>query len=379
LKLFHISDLHLGKRLFEYSLLEDQAYILDEIISLCKKHLPDLLIIAGDVYDKPVPPAEAVTLFDNFLCRLADIGIKTAIISGNHDSPERLSFGSKLMAPSGITICSVWSGTTDKLTFTDTHGEVDVFLLPFIKPANVRRFYPDEEIATYTDALRTVVSHMDIDIEKRNVLATHQFVTGASRSDSEEISVGGSDNVDASVFDSFDYVALGHIHSPQNIGSERIRYSGTPLKYSFSEADQNKSVTVVEIGKKGDINIDTLPLIPMRDLRKLRDSYSVLTLRENYINTKTDDYLCITLTDEDDIPDAAAKLKVIYKNLMKLDYDNTRTRASVSPDIGEANEKASPYELFCDLFEAQNGRHPDKRQSDYLKSLIEKIFEGRNS
>ena len=378
MKFFHISDMHLGKRLFEYSLTDDQAYILDQITELCRQHRPDALLIAGDIYDKQIPPAEAVTVFDGFLCKLSSMGIPTLIISGNHDSPERLAFGSDLMAPSGITICRVWNGTAEKVTLRDGFGEVDVYLLPFIKPIHARRFFPDTEIQTYTDAVAAAIADMDIDSERRNILVTHQFVTGASRSDSEEISVGGSDNVDASVFDCFDYVALGHIHGPQNVGCEKIRYSGTPLKYSFSEVGHEKSVTVVELGQKGDLNVSTLALTPLCDLREIRGSYEELTNRDNYINTRTDDYLHITLTDEDDIPDAAAKLRVIYPRLMKLDYDNARTRAAASPKLDVQSENLSPFELFCRFFQKQNCRPLDEKQSEYMSGLIEKIFEGRN-
>ena len=377
MKLLHISDLHLGKRLFEYSLIEDQKHILDRILKICLDEKPDILLIAGDVYDKPVPPAEAVTLFNDFLCSLSASGIRTAVISGNHDSPERLAFGSALMMPSGIMMCPVWDGETQKLTLSDEYGDADIFLLPFIKPAHVRRYYPDADIETYTDALSAVIGDMRLFPDNRSLLVTHQFVTGASRCDSEDVSVGGSDNVDASIFDGFDYVALGHIHSPQNVGSERVRYSGTPLKYSFSEVSHEKSVTVAELFEKGRLNIRTVPLIPLRDMRELKGSYDELSLRENYINTNTDDYIHITLTDEDDIPDAAAKLRSVYKNLMKLDYDNKRTRASTEVFDGEI-EKTSPTELFAEFFRKQNGRYPDEKQYEYLKELVADIFEGRD-
>ena len=248
MKLIHLSDLHLGKRLNEYSMLEDQEYILREIVRIVKDEMPDAVIIAGDIYDKSVPPAEAVQLFDEFLFKLSECRTEVFVISGNHDSPERIAFGSRIMDSGGIHMSPVYDGKVFPFSMKDEYGTVNIYMLPFIKPAHVRRFCDEEcreKIITYTDAMRHAVSGMNINSADRNILITHQFVTGAARSESEEISVGGTDNVDADVFDVFDYVALGHIHSPQNCGSERIRYCGTPLKYSFSEAKNTKSVTVI--------------------------------------------------------------------------------------------------------------------------------------
>ncbi len=379
MKFFHLSDLHLGKRLFEFSLIEDQQYILEEILSLADTERPDAVVIAGDIFDKPVPPAEAVALFDRFLSELNRREIKTLVISGNHDSPERIAFGSRVMSPVGIHMSPVWNGTVAPISLTDMHGAVNFYLLPFIKPAHVRRYFPDEPCESYTDALRIAIRETGFDPAARNVLVTHQFITGASRSDSEEISVGGSDNVDASVLEGFDYVALGHLHTPQSVGNAAVRYSGTPLKYSFSEVSDEKSVTVVELGPKGNISIGTLPLKPRHDMRRLRGTYENLTLRKNYEGTPTDDYLEITLTDEDDIPDAVTKLRVIYPNLMKLCYDNHRTRAAYSPALDKATEKRSPIELFAEFFERQNDRPLDDEQLTFVNGLIEKLSdkEGR--
>ena len=230
MKLIHLSDLHLGKRVNEFSMLEDQAYILQEILEIIDDEAPDAVLVAGDVYDKSIPPAEAVELFDDFLVRLARRKLPVFIISGNHDSPERLAFAGRLIDASGIHLSPVYHGCVEPLTLCDEHGEVDIFMLPFVKPANVRRFFPDEAIDSYTDALRVAIGRMPVDPARRSVLVTHQFVTGAARCESEELSVGGSDNVDSSVFDAFDYVALGHLHGPQNVAEERVRYCGTPLK-----------------------------------------------------------------------------------------------------------------------------------------------------
>ena len=377
MKLIHLSDLHLGKRVNGFSMLEDQEYILKKIINVIDDEKPDGILIAGDVYDKSVPPAEAVKLFDDFIVRLAERKLPVFIISGNHDSPERLAFGNRLMDLSGIHFSPVYDGKTEHFELRDDYGTVCIWLLPFVKPVHVRRFFPEDKIETYSDAMRAAVSSMNISQENRNVLVTHQFVTGAERSESEELSVGGTDNVDASVFDGFDYVALGHIHGPQNAGSEKIRYCGTPLKYSFSEAKHEKSVTVVELGKKGQLSVRTVPLIPKRDMAELKGKYADLTLKGFYEGTSwQEDYTHITLTDENDIPEAVSKLRVIYHNLMKLDYDNRRTRQSLDSCGPENVEKKSPIELFSEFYQEQNGTEMSPEQGEFMEKMIEKVWEG---
>ena len=375
MKLIHLSDLHIGKRVLEVSMIEDQEYILNQILRIIDDCTPDGVLISGDVYDKSVPSAEAVTLFDEFLCRLAKRSISTFIISGNHDSPERLAFGGRLLEKAGIHISRVYDGEITPITLQDKHGEVDFWLLPFVKPAHMKRFFPDEEIASYTDAVRVAVEKMSINKGKRNVLLTHQFVTGAATCESEELSVGGSDNVDASVFEGFDYVALGHIHGPQNIGSNRIRYCGTPLKYSFSEADHLKSVTLVKLEGKGQLELQILPLAPKRDMRQLRGSFAQLTDPGAYRHTQTDDYLHIVLTDEEDVPEAIGKLRLIYPNILKLSYDNTRTRTDQV--IGSAGDvrRRSPLELFGELYQLQNNQPMSETQSSFVLELIRSIWE----
>lgn len=376
MKILHLSDLHIGKRVHEVSMTEDQEYILTKILRLCDDEKPDAVLIAGDVYDKSVPSAEAVTLFDDFLCRLAKRSVPVMIISGNHDSPERLAFGGRLLESSGIHISPVYGGEIRPITLRDAYGEADFWLLPFIKPVHVKRFFPDEEIVTYTDAVRAALKDLPMDPQRRNVLVTHQFVTGAATCESEELSVGGSDNVDASVFDGFDYVALGHIHGPQNIGSNRIRYCGTPLKYSFSEAGHYKSVTLAELGEKGDLKLRTLPLIPKRDLRQLRGSFAQLTDPEQYRQGANGDYLHIVLTDEEDIPEAVGKLRLIYPNILRLSYDNTRTREDRT--VGDAGDvkTRSPLELFGELYEIQNNQPMSEAQRSFALELIRSIWEG---
>ncbi len=377
MKLIHLSDLHIGKRVHEFSMLEDQQYILQQILAIMEDEQPDAVLLAGDVYDKSVPSAEAVEVFDDFLVRLAQRKVPVFIISGNHDSPERLAFGGRLIEPCGIHLSPVYDGRVRPLILTDAHGEVAVYMLPFIKPAHVRRCFPDAAVETYTDAVRVAIEHMEVDPSRRNLLVTHQFITSAARSESEELSVGGADNVDASVFEGFDYVALGHIHGPQCIGDERIRYCGTPLKYSASEVSHRKSVTVVELGEKGSLSVRTVPLTPLRDMVAIKGTYAELTLRSFYENTSYDkDYMHITLTDEEDVPDAVGKLRVIYPHLMTLTYENTRTRTVSHVGDAERVEEKSPLELFSELYEAQNGVPLSEEQAEFMTALIEKVWGG---
>ena len=376
MKFFHLSDLHLGRRMYEFSLIDDQRFILEEIVSLAEKERPDAVVIAGDIYDRAVPSAEAVELFDSFLTELAGRHIPVLAISGNHDSPERIAFGADLMTPSGVFLSPVYNGYVEPVSLSDAFGEVHFFLLPFIKPVNVRRFYPDAAMESYTDALRCAVEHMDIDPSARNVLVTHQFVTGGVRSDSEDITVGGTDNVDAAVFDGFDYVALGHLHGAQRIGRETLRYSGTPLKYSFAEKDQIKSITVVKLGAKGNVSVSSLPLAPRRDMREIRGTYAELTLRDNYAGTNTEDYIHAILTDENDLPNALARLRSIYPNLMKLDYDNLRTRTSAVIAAQERCRTMTEAELFAELYEKQNGQKMNAEQGAYADAVFAELREG---
>lgn len=375
MKLIHLSDLHLGKRVNEISMLEDQQYILKQILDIIKTEEPDAVLIAGDVYDKSVASTEAIVLFDEFVCELAASNLQVCVITGNHDSPERVSFGARLMDGAGIHISPVYDGTVKKVSLEDKDGMVHIYMLPFIKPSHVRRYYPDEEIGTYTDAVRVAISHMDINQKDRNILVTHQFVTGAVRSESEEISVGGSDNVDAAVFADFDYVALGHIHGPQNIDSGRVRYCGTPLKYSFSEMKHKKSVTVAELGTKGELSVRAVPLVPKYDMRELRGTYMELMSKSFYETIETKDYMRIILTDEEMIPDAIGKLRLVYPNLMKVQYDNKRTQGHVQLGVMRGLEHKSPLELFMKFYEKQNNQPMSEEQEEFVEKLIGQLQE----
>ncbi len=375
MKFLHCGDLHIGKWVNGFSMIEDQKYILKEILKIVDKVKPDGVIIAGDVYDRAVAPAEAVVLFDEFMFQLSNKNIKTFIISGNHDSAERLACGSRLMTNEGTFISKVYDGICEPIVLEDQFGKINIYLLPFIKPIHVRSKYPDEDIKTYEDAVKIAIDNMPIDREQRNVLVTHQFVAGSQRSDSEEMSVGGTDNIGVEVFDDFDYVALGHIHKPQKIGRDTMRYSGSPLKYSFSEANHSKSVTIVELKNKGDIEIEEIHLTPMRDLVEIRGTYNQLVEKSFYDNLNTDDYFHITLTDEDEVFDVLNKLRVIYKNIMKLDYDNKRTKQSDQLVVSEENETKSPLQWVSEFYENRNNQELNQEQVEFLKSVIEKIWE----
>lgn len=380
MKLIHISDLHIGKRVNEMSLAEDQAYILDRICDIAAEQKPDAVMLAGDIYDKSIPSAEAVMMFDDFLTRLSGLCQHIFVISGNHDSPERMAFASRLMDSKGVHLSPVYDGDIRPVTLSDGFGDIDIYMLPYIRPAHVRHLLPENErdsITSYDSAVRKAIEMMDVDPERRNILITHQFVTGCSRSESEDINAGGLDNVDASAFDAFDYVALGHLHRPQDCADGRIRYCGSPMKYSFSEVNDRKSVTIVTLKGKGELIKELIPLTPLREWHDLRGTYEELASRSFYHGTTYgNDFVRITLTDENDIPDAVARLRTIYRNLLELRYDNMRTKAGYAVIGGCAEaESKTPEEMFEELFIRQNGGPMSKEQEKYLHDIISRIRE----
>lgn len=375
MKLMHLSDLHLGKKVYEFSMYEDQKYILSQILDIADKEQVQAVMICGDIYDKQIPPAESVQLFDDFLTKLSKRKLPVFIISGNHDSAERLSFGARLMERSGVCFSETFSGKIQTYQLQDENGSLNLYLLPFLKPTIVRQAFPEAEIASYQDAVAYALQQIEPDQSQRNILLAHQFVTGAHRSESEEILVGGLDNIDASVFAAYDYVALGHIHTPQKVGRETIRYCGTPIKYSFSEAAKDKSVTIVELAEKGKVQIQEHILKPLHDLREIRGTYEELTARKNYVDTDVEDYLHITLTDEEDIMDVMDKLHTIYPNIMKLDYDNLRTRNSNHISGADPLQEKSPAELFEAFYQLQNNQDMTVQQKEYIAQMIDKIWE----
>jgi exonuclease SbcD len=390
MRFIHLADLHLGKKLNEFSLIDDQRAILAEIVQIAEREKPDAVLIAGDIYDKSVPSIEAVQLLDGFLNQLHTENVAVFLISGNHDSVERMGFAASLLHNSNVYISQAYTGEVSPIELTDEHGLVRIWLLPYLKPASVRPYFPDSTIESYSDALRVAVETMDVDTSLRNILVAHQFVTGAVPSESEELYVGGLENIEAALFDPFDYVALGHIHRPQRVMRETLRYAGTPLKYSLSEVGHTKSVTLVDLGEKcgdgdarttsskpvtSDIAIKEIPLAPLRDVREIRGSYTELTARENYATTNLDDYVHVTLTDEQEEPNALMKLRVIYPRLIRLDYDNARTQANPLFNATPSHDRRSPLELFGELYELQNGQPMSDSQEQYARDLLTIIAE----
>ena len=372
MKFLHLSDLHLGKRLKEQSFIEDQKYILEQIIGIAENEKPDGIIIAGDIYDKAVPSAEAVALFDNFLTRLTEMKLKIYAISGNHDSAERIAFGSHIMKASNVYFSPVYNGRIEKVTVSDEYGKINIFLLPFVRPAQVREFFPDTEINNYTDAVRAALSNIDIDQSEQNIIVTHQNVTGAESSGSEEVLIGGLDNVDSSVFEKFDYVALGHIHRCQNIGDSRIRYCGTPLKYSFSEVGHTKFVTILEFNENKTPCIRAIILTPLRDMRDVKGTFKEIYDK----NEKSDDYIRICLTDEDDVMDAVSKLRHIYPNILELRYLNRKRHETEALEVSDDDIRSNPSDIFKKFFTEQTGNEPDDEIMKIMDEIIKQVKGG---
>ena len=370
MKFIHIADLHLGKRLKEFSFLDDQRAVLSQIVDAVKKHSPDAVFIAGDVYDRAVPPPEAVVMFDEFLCALAKLGTQVFVISGNHDSAERIAFGSALMDMSGVHLSPVYDGTLRKHTLTDEHGEVDVYMLPFVRPSSVRNVFPDKDISSYTDAVKTALDAADIDFEgRRNVLISHQFVTGGDVCDSELL-VGGLECVDSGVFEGFDYVALGHLHRPQSIGKDqRLTYSGTPLKYSLSEAAHKKTITIGELGKDGELTLSFEDFKPVRDLRIITGEF------EEVIQQESEDYVHISLTDKSRIQQAGDKLRVNYPNMLSWNYESLEKMQDSPIPVLKNHEGRDPEAVFAELFELVQGRPMSAEQREITAALVKHIWE----
>jgi exonuclease SbcD len=352
-------------------MLEEQKNALWQVLSIVDEKNIEGLFIAGDIYDKSIPTIEAIELFDSFLVELSNRNIDVYIISGNHDSPERVGFGADFFKSKRIYISKAYDGNIQYVDKEDLYGKIRIHLIPFLKPANVRRFHQEMEIADYNSAIRTVVEDIKLCEEGRNVVLVHQFITGAVRSQSEESFLGGMDNIEYDLFDEFDYVALGHIHKSQAMGRQQVRYSGALVKYALDEINQVKSMTLVEIKGKGEVEIETIPIKPIHDMRRIEGTYMELTDRNNYVNTKVDDYLHVVLKDEEDVPDALRKLRVIYPNILKLEYDNTRTRLKNSVIEGKGVRRKEPMEYIEELFRKQNNEDMTSEQATVLKNIME--------
>lgn len=381
MKIFHLSDLHIGKQLYGYSLKEDQQYALNEIVNKVREEMPDVIIIAGDIYDKSVPSAEAVTLFDWFLTELSNISvaISVLIISGNHDSPERLDFASHILEKHNIHVCGMPPISKEeylkKVTLEDEYGEVNFYMLPFIKPGYVRGIL-DEPAESYNTAVSRIIERENIDYSGRNVLITHQFYTSAGsktqRSDSEMITVGGIDNVDIEAVKDFDYVAMGHIHKAQRVGSDNIRYSGALLKYSVSEQNSEKILLKVELTQKGEQpDIKELPLKQLRDVRLLKGTLKEL-LEPSEISANKDDYVSIILTDEEELYKPLDKLQNVYSHILELRLDNTRTR-NILEDSDNIEKITNPLEAFEQFFEKMQGRAMSEEEQVIMTDIINKL------
>ncbi|WP_417165561.1 exonuclease SbcCD subunit D [Senegalimassilia anaerobia] len=384
MKVLHVSDLHIGKRVNGMSMLDDQRYILRQILDIAEKRQVSVLLIAGDVYDKASPSAEAVTVFDAFLTDAVAADLRVLAIPGNHDSAERIAYAQGLLEKQGVCLPPVYAGEVERVELEDEHGPVEFWLLPFLKPGDVRRFFPDEEIGDdYSAALRAVLGACAIDQGKRNVVLSHQLVTAygtaPDRAD-DEIKLGGMDNVDVSVYDAFDYVALGHVHRPQRVGRDTVRYSGSPLKYSFSEARYDKSAALIELGEKkpGDdvgecVSFELIPLVPLHDVREVRGTLADVLAMGTALDA-SQDYLHITLSDEHPQLDAMAKIHEVFPNAMMLDYDNVtvlidrpQTQLTADPDSMDT------LDLFSAFYESQVGNPLDNEQRDFARKLIAKV------
>lgn len=382
MRFIHLADLHIGKKINEFSMLEEQGYVLEQVLATAEQRKPDGVILAGDIYDKAVPATEAVQLLDWFLTELSRRKLPVYMVSGNHDSGERLAFGADLLKQSRIYVSALYDGTLEPVVLEDDYGKLNLYLLPFVKPVHVRRSLcrqqeagvEQEEIQTYQQAIDTVLKRADIHAGERNVLVAHQLVTGASRCDSEDLSVGGLDNVDASLFKDFDYVALGHIHGPQSMTRDTIRYAGTLLKYSFSECNHEKSITLVEVKEKGNVSIETIPVVPKHDMRQIKGSYEALMARDYYKNSNREDYLKVILTDEEELPEVMGRLRTVYPNIMKLEYENTRTKSSGAVQPVETAADKSPMEYFTEFYEMQNNQPMTPEQSRIVEAMMEQIW-----
>lgn len=376
MKLFHLSDLHIGKRVCEVSLIEDQKNIISQIVKQAEEQKPDAVMIAGDVYDRSVPSEEAVALFDDFLYRLSEIGTAVLIIGGNHDSQERVAYGGRILHKTGIYIAPEFNSSNygkiiKPVVLNDKFGKINFFMLPFVTPASVRAAKENAHAGSCTEAVKAVIDDMDINCSERNVLIAHQFVTGAETCESETFSAGGTDNIDVSVFDSFDYVALGHLHCPQSVGKAAVRYSGTPLKYSFSEAGHKKSITVIDIESKGQVDISEIPLDkPLHDWKIYRGNFDEIILNE-----KTDDYVKIILTDDDEIFDAVNKLREYFPNIMQLSFENNRLKNEYSAAMLENVTSMTVPELFEEFYLKQQGVKLSERQKQIVEDVFKEVTE----
>ncbi len=373
MKFIHIGDLHLGKTLNDFDLIEDQKYILDQILCIADKESVDGMLIAGDIYDKSIPSEAATKLLDYFLSELAKKEIKVFMVSGNHDSDNRLNYGSTLFASNQIFISAVFDGTLHKQSFANGDTEIDIYMLPFVKASQVRHYFSDEDIENYDDAVRTIIRNTPINKKNKNILVAHQFVSGKGEdpvfAGSESIgtqSVGMVEKIEYDCFDDFDYVALGHIHSPQRVVRDGVRYSGSPLKYSLSEVNNEKSVSLVTVSVDKELKIELIPLKPMRDMRHIKGTLKKLLDKKNV--KAPNDFIYATLTDEDIINDAMGIFQQVYPNTVRIDYDNSHTREIEQVDISRIAENKSFPELISDFYRLMYGCEISEEEMDIMRT-----------
>lgn len=382
MKFIHLGDLHLGKTVNEFRMIDDQAFILEQILQCVKERDVDAVLVAGDVYDKSIPSEEAVRLLDSFLARLAEMGKAVIMISGNHDSDDRLQFGSRLFEARNVYITGRYEGFVPEVVLEDVYGKVHFWMLPFVKASVVAHYHPDEKVDSYDTAIRIALADIPLDKAERNVILSHQFVTGSGNKDAAQDPVmagselvrpemvGTIEKVGSDVYDSFDYAALGHIHSPQSLGRKEVRYSGSPLSYSLSEIGHEKSFPLVTLGAKSQVEIELVPLVPRRRMRHLRGPLAQLLDPARI--TDDQDYIYITLTDEQPIPDAIGRVRTYYPNVMKLDYDNSHTRALQQVTFSGITAGRSYHELIKDFYSLMNGGEPTEEELEILGEAARK-------
>ena len=381
MKILHLADLHIGKIIHEQSMLEDQKYMLNQIITKIKEEKIELVLISGDVYDRSVPPSDAVSVLNNFLKTLIkELKIKVCMIAGNHDSKERLSFGSEIFADDGLYISSIYNGKIDKVQIEDDYGKINIYMLPYIKPIEVKQYFDEEEnISSYHDAVKQIIVKENIDESERNIILSHQFVTAGNeepeKSESETLCLGGTENVDVSCYDKFDYVALGHIHGPQRIGRDTARYAGTMLKYSFSEVNQKKALTILDFKEKENLTIDFIPLKPLRDMRVIKGPIEELTKEENYSGTNREDYIRAIITNEEQVYDAIGQMKKVYPNILRLEIENSKMSSNTEMKMSDLDniKKKDELELFNEFYKYQNNQELNEAQLKIMKSVIKEV------
>ena len=380
MKILHLADLHIGKIVLEQSMLEDQKYMLNQIVEKIKEEKIELVLISGDVYDRSVPPSDAVTCLSNFLkVLIKDLKLKVCMIAGNHDSKERLGFGSEIFADDGLFISANYNGSLDKIELEDEYGKINVYMLPYIKPVEVRGFFEEKEISTYHDAVKAVIEKEEINKNERNIILSHQFVTAGNeepeRSDSETLTLGGTENVDVSCYKDFDYVALGHIHGPQRIGRDTARYAGTMLKYSFSEVNQKKSLAVIEFKEKEFLDINLISLKPIRDMRVIKGPIEELIKEENYKGTNREDYIRAIITNEEPVYDAIGQIKKVYPNTLRLDIENSKMNSSIEKELSNLDniKKKDEVELFNEFYNFQHNQNLNETQLDIVKEVVKEV------